>query len=67
MKLAVIVDSDGTIARWQFDALKEVVSDGHTINLLAVAKGNSYKSPRKLKYFFYYLFIKIYNKNMLTF
>jgi hypothetical protein len=56
MKLAVIVDSDGTIARWQFNALKEVVSDGHTINLLTIAKGNTYKSPKKLKYFLYYLF-----------
>jgi hypothetical protein len=55
MKLAIIVDSDRAITRWQFNALMEVVSDGHTIGLLAVAKGNTYKSPKKLKYSLYYL------------
>ena len=56
MKLAVLVDSDQTIARWQFDALQEVISDGHEINLLAIAKGNSPKSQKKLRHVFYYFF-----------
>jgi len=56
VKLAVLIDSDKTIACWQFNALQEVISDGHEINLLAVAKGNTPKSRKKLKHVFYYVF-----------
>jgi hypothetical protein len=55
MKLAIIIDSDRAITRWQINALREVVSDGHNINLLAIAKGNTFRSPKKLKYSLYYL------------
>ena len=56
MKLAVLVDSDQTITRWQFNALQEVISDGHEINILATARGNAPKSRRKMKHVFYYVF-----------
>ena len=56
MKLAVLVDSDQTIARWQFNALQEVISDGHEINILATAKGNAPKSRKKIKHLLYYIF-----------
>ena len=56
MKLAVLVDSDQTIARWQFKALQGVISDGHDINLLAIAQGNPPKSRKKLKHVLYYVY-----------
>ena len=56
MKLAVLINSDQTIARWQFNALREVISDGHEINILATAKGNEPKSRKKIKHVFYYVF-----------
>ena len=56
MKIAVLVDSDQTIARWQFNALQEVISDGHEISLLAIAQGSAPKSRKKLKYVSYYFF-----------
>jgi methionyl-tRNA formyltransferase len=56
VKLAVLVDSDQTIARWQFNALQEVISDGHEINILATAKGDAPKSRKKIKHVFYYVF-----------
>jgi len=59
VKLAVLVDSDQTIARWQFNALQGVISDGHEINLLAIAQGNPAKSRKKLKHVLYYVFAVI--------
>ena len=56
MKIAVLVDSDQTITRWQFNALQEVISEGHEINLLATAKGNPPKSRKKLRHVLYYAF-----------
>ncbi len=56
MKLAVLVDSDQTIARWQFNALQEVISEGHEINLLAIAQGNPPKSRKKLNHVLYYVY-----------
>ena len=56
MKLAILVDSDQTITRWQFNALQEVISEGHEINLLAIAKGNPPKSQKKLRNVLYYAF-----------
>jgi hypothetical protein len=56
VKLAVLVDSDQTIARWQFKALQGVISDGHDINLLAIAQGNPPKSRKKLKHLLYYVY-----------
>ena len=55
MKIAVLVDSDRTITRWQFEALKQVINDGHEINLIAVAKGDGYRTAIKPKYFLYYV------------
>ena len=56
MKLAVLVDSDQTIARWQFNALQGVISDGHEINLLAIAQGNPPKSRKNPKHLLYYVY-----------
>lgn len=54
VKLAVIVDKEETISRWQFDALKSALLDEHEIVLLLISNSKAQSHRGGLKRFSYY-------------
>jgi hypothetical protein len=55
VRLAVIVDKDETISKWQFDALNNALLDKHKIELILVSKGKTLSPSKSLKKIFYYI------------
>ena len=54
MKLAVIVDKDETISRWQFDALNSALLDDHKIAFVLVSNSKAQSHRGGLNRFSYY-------------
>ena len=55
MRLALILDSDENISRWQFDSLKYALIDNHKIDLILVSKTKNPYPKKSVKNFSYYL------------
>jgi hypothetical protein len=55
VRLAIIVDKDETISRWQFEALNIALLDKHEIDLILVSEGKVASSHKSLRNFLYYI------------
>jgi hypothetical protein len=55
MRLALILDNDENISRWQFDSLKYALIDNHKIDLILVSKTKNPYPKKSIKNFSYYL------------
>ena len=64
MNLAILIENDSTLLKWQFESLKLAVERGHSISRVIIAM--SRKKKRKYQYskFLYYFFVYIFRQGL---